>query len=161
LSVCIAVRLDCDAEGLRLAAQTGLLHDVGKLYTPREVLRKPAPLEADERAMMNRHADEGADLVQGIPSLRHLAPAVRACQEHFDGSGYPDGLRGERIPLVARIVSVADAFHAMRSDRPYRTAMPRAAAAAELVLHAGRQFDPDVVAVLLALIGRRRPRQGG
>jgi HD-GYP domain-containing protein (c-di-GMP phosphodiesterase class II) len=102
---------------------------------------------------MDRHADLGADLTDLLPELRHLTPIVRACQEHWDGGGYPLGIGGEQIPLAARIISVADAFHAMTSDRPYRRAMPLSAAATELRRCAGSQFEPYSVAALLAVVG--------
>lgn len=156
----IARRLGCDAEEVRLVGQAGLLHDVGKLHTPIEILRKPGPLDEHERMVMNQHAHLGAALAASQPAIRHLAPVVRASQEFFDGGGYPDGLAGEAIPLAARIIAVADAYHAMRSDRPYRAALGRDAAIAELARCAGTQFDPVVVHALIAVVAKRDPQAG-
>jgi putative nucleotidyltransferase with HDIG domain len=153
ISAGIARRMGCDPAEVRFVARAALLHDIGKLHTPLEILLKPGPLDADERVVMDLHAAMGADLVESIPSLRSLAGIVRASQEHFDGSGYPDGLAGDAIPLAARIISVADAYHAMRSDRPYRKAVPRAAAVTELHTHSGTQFDAVVVGCLLESLG--------
>ncbi len=102
----------------------------------------------------------GAALAASQPAIRHLAPVVRASQEFFDGGGYPDGLAGEAIPLAARIIAVADAYHAMRSDRPYRAALGRDAAIAELARCAGTQFDPVVVHALIAVVAERDPQAG-
>jgi len=152
LSARLAKHMGCDPAMIRLCGQTGLLHDIGKLHTPLEILLKPAPLDEVERTIMNLHAEIGAELTQALAPVRHLAPSIRASQEFFDGKGYPDGIAGEAIPLAARIVAVADAFHAMRNDRPYRVALPEEVAVAELQRCAGTQFDPGVVAALLDLI---------
>ena len=126
----------------RLAAQ---LHDVGKAAIPVSILGKPGPLDPDERAFVERHSAIGERIVAAAPALEAIAPIVRAAHERPDGTGYPDGLRLAEIPISARIISVVDAFDAMTSDRPYRKAMPRSAAIAELRRHAGTQFDPAVV----------------
>jgi HD-GYP domain-containing protein (c-di-GMP phosphodiesterase class II) len=97
---------------------------------------------------MRTHPVESERIVAGLPGLRHLAPAMRAEHERFDGKGYPDGLKGNQIPLAARILTVADAFDAMTSDRPYRRALSQEVAAAEIRRNAGTQFCPDVVAAL-------------
>lgn len=154
----MARRLGCDPEEVRLVGQAGLLHDVGKLHTPIDILRKPGPLDEHERLVMNQHAHLGAELAASQPAIRHLAGVVRASQEFFDGGGYPDGLAGEAIPLAARIIAVADAYHAMRSDRPYRAAIGREAAIAELARCAGTQFDPVVVHALVAVVAARDPQ---
>lgn len=161
LSARIARRLGCETTEVRLAAQVGLLHDIGKLHTPLEILLKPGPLDDAERRIMNLHAEVGADLTRSIAEVRHLSAGVRSSQEFFDGGGYPDGLAGDAIPLVARIVAVADAFHAMCSDRPYRAAVPGAQAIAELRRCSGTQFDPAVVAALLCVVESERPGRVG
>ncbi|MEW6271102.1 MAG: diguanylate cyclase [Thermodesulfobacteriota bacterium] len=152
LATRIARRLGCDAAEIRLAGQAGLLHDIGKLHTPIGILLKPGPLDEAERTVMNLHAEVGAELTAGLAALRHVAPAVRSSQEFFDGNGYPDGLAGEAIPRAARIVAVADAYHAMRSDRPYRAAISHDEAVVELRRCAGTQFDPAVVEALLGIL---------
>jgi diguanylate cyclase (GGDEF)-like protein len=139
--------------GVRLTGQAGVLHDIGKLHIPDEVLLKPGPLDDDERVVMERHVPLGTQLVHALSETRHLAHVVHAAQEHYDGSGYPEGLARDAIPLPARIIAVVDAWHAMTSNRPYRAAMPRPAAAMELRRCAGTQFDPDVVEALLRMVG--------
>jgi diguanylate cyclase (GGDEF)-like protein len=121
------------------------LHDVGKIAIPDAILSKPGPLDDEEWSFMRRHTIIGERILGSAPALRPVARIVRASHERFDGEGYPDQLAGEDIPLGARIVAVCDAFHAMTSDRPYRTALSRAEALAELRRCAGSQFDPRVV----------------
>jgi HD-GYP domain-containing protein (c-di-GMP phosphodiesterase class II) len=115
---------------------------MGKLGIPDAILHKPGPLNDEERAIMRTHPEIGEHVVAAMPQLAHLAAAIRAEHEHWDGTGYPDGLRGAAIPLESCIVLVCDAFHAMTSDRPYRTAMSPRAALEELTREAGRQFCP-------------------
>jgi diguanylate cyclase (GGDEF)-like protein len=130
---------------LRLAA---MLHDVGKVAIPEAILRKPARLTADEMAVVRTHAEAGAEIAARIDGLEGIAPWIRHSHEHFDGSGYPAGLRGDDIPLESRMLLVADAFDAMTSDRTYRAAMPVADALAELRRCAGQQFDARCVELL-------------
>jgi len=130
-----------------------LLHDVGKIGVPGELLRKPGPLSPEERAKMDAHTAIGARMLERIPFLAPVAPLVRAAHERHDGDGYPDGLRGGEIPRAAMIIATCDAYHAMTSDRSYRSAMPREAAIGELHAGAGTQFDPAVVAALVAELG--------
>ena len=154
LSARVARQMALGVDEIRAAGQAGLLHDIGKLQTPDQILLKPGPLNPTERLIMNQHAEAGAVLAGANRETRHLAEAIRASQEHFDGSGYPHGIAGEQIPLIARIVSVADAFHAMCSDRPYRAAVSFARAAAELRRCSGTQFDPTVVEALIEMLDR-------
>jgi HD-GYP domain-containing protein (c-di-GMP phosphodiesterase class II) len=130
-----------------------VLHDVGKLTIHPHLLDWEGPLDEDQRARIRRHTIAGEELLAEIAGLEHLANLVRATHEAWDGSGYPDGLRGERIPLTARIVSAADSFDAMTSDRAYRTALPRREACRRLRTGAGAQFDPYVVDALLRVVG--------
>lgn len=151
----VGVRLGMRGVDLRDLRYGALLHDIGKIAVPTEVLTKPGPLDPSELAEMRRHAAVGAELLEQIPAFASVHPLVRASHERWDGGGYPDGLREQEIPLGARIISACDAFHAMTSDRPYRDAMPIEVALGELRLHAGRQFDGSVVAVLLELVNER------
>lgn len=140
---------DLEVESLRRAA---LLHDVGKLGTPDEILCKQGSLLEAEYEVIKQHPVLGARIMASGGLPRREAVWVLHHHEHFDGSGYPDGLRGEEIPLESRILLVADAFEAITSDRPYRTARPAAEALAELRRHAGSQFDPRIVAALEAVV---------
>lgn len=124
------------------------LHDIGKIGLPPEVLLKPGPLEEGEWALIRQHTVAGAEMVEAVPELRDIAPLVRHSHERWDGGGYPDGLAGEEIPLASRIGFCADAFHAIRSDRPYRPGRPAAVALDEVRRNAGSQFDPQVADAL-------------
>jgi len=148
----LAKMLGMPPERQRIAVLAGILHDVGKLATPSEILLKPGPLDPHEWDIMREHAPVGAQMVERIPSLRELAPIVRAHHERFDGSGYPDGEAGVRIPRLARIVSVADSFHAMISRRPYRQAMTLTAALGELRADSGSQWDSAIVDAMLEIV---------
>jgi putative nucleotidyltransferase with HDIG domain len=146
-------RLGVAGEELDRLRYGALLHDVGKIGVPGEMLRKPGPLSPAERERMDEHTAIGARMLERIPFLAPVAPLVRSAHERFDGGGYPDGLRGEQIPRGAMIIATCDAFHAMTSNRSYRKAMSRAEAVAELRAHAGTQFDPVVVEALIAELG--------
>ncbi len=135
-------------EELRLAAT---LHDVGKISVPDIILQKPSALDQTEFEVMKRHTIDGATIVARLHDLHPLAEVVRSHHEHFDGSGYPDGLAGDEIPLVVRIVAIADAFDAMTTSRPYREAQPPERAAEEINRTAGTQFCPTVVRVFQRL----------
>src|SRR3954447_25558596 len=144
----IGERLGLEEESLADLRLAAILHDVGKIAVPEAVLRKPEPLTAAERALVERHAAAGGEMVARIDGLGDIAPWVRHSHEHVDGSGYPDGLAGAEIPLEARILSVADAFDAMTSERPYSAALPVDEALAELRRCAGTQFDAGCVELL-------------
>jgi putative nucleotidyltransferase with HDIG domain len=128
-----------------------LLHDLGKLGMPDEILLKAGELDVNEWTVMKRHPSYGARILAGIPFLTGAAEIVRHHHERFDGTGYPDGLVGEDIPIGARIFAIADAFDAMTSDRPYRKAMSLADARKEIEGCSGAQFDPDVVKAFLRI----------
>ena len=117
---------------------------------PDEILCKPGPLTAEEWAFIRQHTLVGERILRATPALRGVAKVVRSSHEHWDGSGYPDALAGEDIPLASRIVMACDAYHAMTSDRPYRQARTPEEALEELMRLAGTQFDPTVVRVLVA-----------
>jgi HD-GYP domain-containing protein (c-di-GMP phosphodiesterase class II) len=129
-----------------------LLHDIGKLAIPDSMLQKPGPLTDDEQDVMRTHPVESERIVAGLPGLRHLGLAVRSEHERFDGSGYPDGLAGEAIPLASRITFVCDAYHAMVSDRPYRAALTIDQARRQIVDGSGTQFCPKAAGALLATL---------
>jgi len=135
------------AERLHL---TGLLHDIGKIGVPDQVLNKPGRLEDSERDAIQQHPQIGYEILRSIPSLDDVLPGVLHHHESLDGSGYPHGLSGDEIPLDARILAIADAFDAMTSDRPYRSGMPVSRAIEILTDGAGGQWDPDIVAVFLS-----------
>ena len=124
------------------------LHDIGKVAVSKDILNKPGPLDQDEWAVIKEHTLVGERILEAVPELGEAAMLVRHSHEHWDGSGYPDGLAGEEIPLGSRVVLAADAFHAIRSDRPYRKGRSPREAIRELRAHAGSQFDPLMVAAL-------------
>ena len=122
-----------------------LLHDIGKVAIPDSILYKPGALTDDERRMMSRHPAIGAEIVRGIEFLEEATKVVRSHHERWDGTGYPDGLRGDGIPIAARVFAVADVLDALTTDRPYRPAMSLAEARRMIVAGSGTQFDPTVV----------------
>lgn len=155
LTLAVAEKLGVDARGRRDAEFAALLHDVGKIRIPKSVINKPGALTPEERVLVETHAIEGEQMLARVGGL--LADAGRAIRSHhewYDGTGYPDRLAGEEIPLVARIVSCCDAFNAMTTNRPYRKALPIERAIAELRAQAGTQFDPAVVDALIDVIER-------
>jgi putative nucleotidyltransferase with HDIG domain len=149
-TITIAKAMGVDNSLLRQIARGAFLHDIGKMGVPDHILRKPGPLTTEEREIMRRHCDIGYAVLERIPFLKEAAEIVLAHQEFYDGTGYPRGLKGEQIPLGARIFAVADTLDAMISDRPYRKALPISAAQAEIRRFSGTQFDPQVVKVFLA-----------
>jgi diguanylate cyclase (GGDEF)-like protein len=138
----------------------GIFHDVGKIAVPDHLINKPGPLTEEEFEVVKEHPVRGAEILAPVPFLYGVRTIVRHAHEHYDGSGYPDGLRGEQIPLGARIVLAVDAYHAMTSDRPYRAAMTYEEACAELESCAGTQFDPEVVEKLEIVLRRRAAEAG-
>lgn len=149
LAVTVARRLDLGSEEISATEQVALMHDIGKICIPDHILQKQGPLDTSEWQTMRRHPAIGAQIVASITSLAHLAPTIRAAHECWDGTGYPDGLVGDQIPVVSRIVGACDALQAMTSDRPHRRAMPTVGALRGLRGQAGTQFDPAVVGALL------------
>ncbi len=129
-----------------------ILHDIGKLAVPAAILDLARPLNSRERAVVRGHTIRGAEILAEIAGLAHLAPLVRASHERWDGTGYPDRLFGEQIPLAARIVFTVDAFDAMTNDRPYRRSLGRFEARRRIAAGAGTAFDPKVVRALLAAV---------
>ena len=133
-----------------------LLHDIGKLGVPDGILLKKGPLSDEEWQIMKKHPEIGANLLDHFESLKDVSQIILAHQECYDGSGYPKGLKGEEIPLFARIIGVADAWHAMTIDRPYRKALEPAVAISELLKYKGKQFDPDIVDALVKGLKKKK-----
>lgn len=153
LSLAVSDSLGLGFEQRRNVEFAALLHDVGKISVPDEIINKPGPLDDAEWEVMRRHTIEGERMLKRIGGvLAEVGRIVRASHEDFDGSGYPDGLAGEQIPIEARIVTCCDAFSAMTTTRSYRKAMGTEAALAELRRCAGSQFDPEVVRALIELV---------
>ena len=148
----IAEKMDFDDDELDNIYYIALLHDVGKINISDAILNKPGKLDDDERDIIKTHTTNGAQILKDFSSVPHIIEGARYHHERYDGKGYPEGLSGEQIPLVARIIGVADAFDAMNSDRCYRKAYPMERIVKELKEGAGKQFDPEVVKVMLELI---------
>jgi putative nucleotidyltransferase with HDIG domain len=150
-TVQIARAMGLNPETMRTLARGAFLHDIGKMAIPDAILRKPQHLTAAEAKLMKEHSYLGYRILKKIPFLADAAEIVYAHQEHWNGSGYPRGLKGEEIPLGARIFAVADTLDAITSDRPYRPARGVEEARNEIVAWSGRQFDPEVVSVFLSV----------
>ena len=142
---CIGEAMGWSDAACRDIHRAGLLHDVGKIGTPGTILNKEGSLRADEVEQLKRHPSDGGAILGRIRSFASLVPVIRHHHEYFNGSGYPDGLAGETIPLLARVIAVADAFDAMVSDRPYRAGLTREEALRRLLEGSGTQFDPEII----------------
>ena len=153
VTLCEAVgrRLGFGEEELLHLAAGAQLHDVGKVAIPSTIINKPGPLNEDEWAVIREHTLIGERILRSVPQMAEVATIVRHSHEHWDGSGYPDGLSGDEIPRASRVILCADAFHAMRSDRPYRRGRPSKEALAELKACSGTQFEPAVVDAFVAV----------
>jgi hypothetical protein len=149
---------DSERSNLMAAAQ---LHDIGKIAVPESVLQKPGPLIPEEWDVVRRHTVVGSRILGAVPELREISEIVRHSHEHWDGSGYPDRLAGDAIPLASRVLLCADAFHAIRTNRPYRRGRSARDALEEIRAHAGTEFDPAVVAALERVIATARAGTGG
>jgi len=148
MAATLARRIGLDGEALYAVIRAAELHDVGKIAVPDEILNKPGALTEAELSVMRRHAVAGEEILTGFEPAA-VGALVRSSHERWDGSGYPDGLRGEAIPLGARIIAICDAYDAMTNERPYRPARSAAEALDELRHGAGRRFDPALVAVFV------------
>ncbi len=147
-----AERLGLSDAELRVTCYAALLHDVGKIGVSDGVLNKPGPLLPEERKLVEAHVRIGHDLLNGVPALRDVASAVLYHHERYDGTGYPEGLSGDRIPMASRIVAVVDAYCAMLDERSYKPPYPPEKARAELIRCSGSQFDPRIVPAVLHAI---------
>jgi putative nucleotidyltransferase with HDIG domain len=153
MALAVAERFGLSAEQRRNLEFGALLHDVGKIAIPKEIINKPGKLDPQEWTIIKTHTLEGQELLERVGGfMREVGLIVRSHHERWEGGGYPDGLLGEAIPLEARIITCCDAWNAMRTDRSYRRALPHNVALAELVSNAGRQFDPQVVQVLIKIV---------
>lgn len=158
LAAALARELGLPAEEVEETRMGARLHDLGKIGVPDAILVKPGSLTPEEFGVMRDHAERGFEIVRKAPLSPRAKLAVRHNHERWDGTGYPDRLAGEAIPLTARIVAVVDAFEAMTSDRPYRRALPLEEALKRLQQEAGAQFDPRIVRAFVRLVGRTTPR---
>jgi HD-GYP domain-containing protein (c-di-GMP phosphodiesterase class II) len=154
LTVRLGEELHLSPERLRTLGQAAILHDIGKIGVPDAILNKPGPLTAEEFVVIQQHPVRGYEIIKRIRSLRRELGGVRSHHERLDGSGYPDGLRGEEIPLEARIIAVADVYDALTSARAYRAALPSAQALAIIATEAGSKLDPRCVAALPGALTR-------
>ena len=145
----IAIGLRMSAPEIDTVVKVGLMHDVGKIGVRNDKLNKPGKLTPEELAMFRSHPAKGRRILEPIPFMRDIVPGCYCHHEAWDGSGYPQGLMGDHIPLIGRIVAVADAYDAMTSDRAYRKALPHEIACGELERCTGSQFDPEIVPVFL------------
>jgi len=150
-TIAISRAMGLSPERVRIIARGAFLHDIGKMAIPDNILRKPGALNPEEISTMREHCFQGYQMLRKIPFLGEAAEIVYSHQERFDGTGYPRNLKGEEIPMGARIFALADTLDAMTSDRPYRAAQSIAAAREEIQRFSGRQFDPEVVKVFLQM----------
>jgi putative nucleotidyltransferase with HDIG domain len=150
-TIAIARKMGLPKEDIKVIARGAFLHDFGKVAIPDDILRKPGKLTVEEMAVMKEHCYLGYKIISRIPFLAEAAEIIYSHQEHYDGSGYPRGLKGEEIPLGARIFAIADTLDAMRSDRVYRKAQSMQAVRDEIALWSGRQFDPQIVKAFLEM----------
>jgi response regulator RpfG family c-di-GMP phosphodiesterase len=160
LATGIALELGLPHEEIERIRIASLLHDLGKLAVPTEILDKPSTLSDLDWQAIGEHPRIGQVILEQASSLREAVPVVLHHHEHFNGSGYPHGLRGKEIPLGARIVAIADAYHAMVHDRPYKTARDHQDALRELRVNAGTQFDPEIVNLFCQLYAVGVPPDG-
>jgi len=148
----IGEELGLDKESMKELELASVLHDIGKLGIPDKILKKPGRLTKEEFAVMRQHSEKGEQMLAGITDLEPYKKYVRAHHERYDGFGYPDGLKAENIPLISRIIFVADTFDAMTSDRPYRKGLSIEVTIDELLKCSGTQFDPMVVETFIRVI---------
>jgi putative nucleotidyltransferase with HDIG domain len=150
-TIALAKAMDLSPDKIKIIARGAFLHDIGKMAIPDAILLKPGKLTPQEQVIMREHCERGYNILRKIPFLTEASEIVYAHQEHFDGKGYPRGLRGHQIPIGARIFAVSDTLDAITSDRPYRGAKSFDAAREEIIRCSGTQFDPAVVEVFLKI----------
>jgi putative two-component system response regulator len=152
-AMALARALDWSPEALAVLEFGSILHDIGKIVVPLDVLKKAAPLTAGEQAIMHQHVEAGAHMLQGITHLQAAVPFILYHHEHWDGSGYPFGYSRESIPMEGRLLAIVDAYDAMTSSRPYRTGLPKEVALNEIRQGLDRHFDPAMAEVFLEISG--------
>jgi HD-GYP domain-containing protein (c-di-GMP phosphodiesterase class II) len=157
LALKVGEGLGLDGRALKRLELGALFHDIGKIGVPETILSKPGPLTTAERSLVEGHPELGEKIIAPIDRLEEVRPIVRHCHERYDGTGYPDRLKGDEIPLESRIILVCDAYHAMTTDRPYRKRLSQEEALSRLEEGAGTQFDPRVVAVCKQVLEELRP----
>jgi putative nucleotidyltransferase with HDIG domain len=145
----ICRELNFNEDQIQAVHWAALLHDIGKIGVPDEILSKPGPLNNEEWATMMRHPEIGSQILAPLKRMSYVAPIIRAHHEKYDGSGYPDGLKGSQIPLGARILAVVDAYIAIKDERVYRKSRSHAEAILEIKRHSGTQFDPQIVDIFM------------
>lgn len=150
-AIAIARAIGLTADKIRVLARGAYLHDIGKISIPDSIFRKPGPLTPDEWVIMRQYCYHGYEICKKVPFLTEVADLVYSHQERFDGTGYPRGLKGDELPVAARIIAVASTLDAITSDRPYQAARSLEAAKEEITRWSGRQFDPEIVRVFLSM----------
>jgi putative nucleotidyltransferase with HDIG domain len=156
--ISMAEEMRLDPEMKKVAEAAAVIHDIGKIGIREEILLKPGRLTDDEFTEIKKHPVTGSDMVKPIEFLSALAPLIYYHHQHYNGGGYPDKITGEDIPLVARMITVADSYDAMVSDRPYRKGLPEETALKELKRCSGTQFDPDLVTIFLKIIRDKKAK---
>lgn len=159
-SLAVAQELNLNKEEQEIVEIAGILHDIGKIGIDEKILNKPGNLTQQEYEEIKKHSTIGAEIIEPVSALKEIVPAIKHHQERYDGSGYPDGLKGEKIPLIARILAVADAFDAMTSDRPYRKKLSDEVALSEIEKNKERQFDPEIVEAFFKAYKKGKIRKG-
>ncbi|MEE9583052.1 MAG: diguanylate cyclase, partial [Dehalococcoidales bacterium] len=154
----ISEALKLSQDKITILRSAGLLHDIGKVGVPDSILNKKAPLADDEWKPIKAHPELGVEILRHLIDLVNCLPAIMHHHEHYDGGGYPAGLKGDKIPLEARILAVADAYDAMTSPRPYREQLPSSAAISELKRSSGTQFDPELIDIFCKIIQPSQPK---
>ncbi len=149
--------LNCDEKEIEIIHWAALLHDIGKIGVPDNILLKPSTLNPDEYRIIQKHPGIGARIIAPVKKLVAIAPAIRGHQEKYDGTGYPDGLKGDQIPLAARILAVVDSYVAITDNRVYREARSHQEAIDELQMLSGKHYDPQVVDIFVNLNGPEGP----
>jgi len=154
ISAALAEKLSYSKEGIQKIYWAGLVHDIGKILIPNSLLSKPGKLSGEEFSELKRHPEYGAKVLESSQELKEIVTIVRYHHERWDGSGYPEGLSGKRIPEESRILAIADAFDAMTSNRPYRESLSWEYAINEIKTYAGKQFDPEIAMIFIDFINR-------